>query len=195
MKLSVNCLKEECPVYSKCCQLPTTYFPYNNKLNIIFVGQGGGKEEREQGLPFIGTAGKRLKTCILYVKKLYNRPFGVAFSNTIRDNPDKNRIPNEDEIKYCAQFLIRDIHYLKDKHQLKVVMPLGNAAKSFFVDNNIGIMKDHGKLYHWHSTAIIPSLHPSFLCRQGKFNPQNKLDNILIQDILKALNYNYESLQ
>lgn len=190
--IEVGCSKENCPVFNKCCFLPTTFFPIEDKVDILFVGQGGGADEREQGRPFIGPAGKRLKTIVLQAKKELEKPFGVAFSNTIRDNPEGNRIPTQEEIDVCIQYLFRDIRRLKKRWQLKIIMPLGNHAKSAFIDNKIGITKDRKNIYTVRNDAfgsiiVKPSLHPSFIMRHGKFNHQNEYDRALIDDIKESV--------
>jgi uracil-DNA glycosylase family 4 len=189
--IEVNCKQENCPVFNKCCFLPTTFFPIDNKVNILFIGMGGGSDERKQGRPFVGPAGKRLKTCILKSKSIWGKPFGVGFSNTIRDNPDKNRAPNQNELDFCLKYLFRDIKRLKKVYDLRVVMPLGNHAKSVFIDNKIGITLDRKNIYtvnneSFGSIIVKPSLHPSFLIRKGSFNSEG-IDKILIDDILESL--------
>lgn len=189
--IEVNCQQENCPVFNKCCFLPTTFFHIDNKVDIMFVGMGGGSDERNQGRPFVGPAGKRLKTCILKAKHIWGKPFGVAFSNTIRDNPDGNRAPSSKELDFCLGFLFRDIKRLKKVYNLKVVMPLGNHAKSVFLDNKIGITSDRKNIYsinndNFGSIIVKPSLHPSYLIRNGKFNSHG-IDKLLIDDILESL--------
>jgi len=143
----------------------------------------------------VGDAGKRLKTCILYAKKLWGKPFGVAFGNTIRDNPEGNRIPNPTELEYCLPYLHRDIKRLRKNHGLKVIMPLGNAAKSCFLDNKLGITADRQNIYTITNKAfgtfiVKPSLHPSYIMRHGAFNPKG-WDKYLIDDIIESLNRIY----
>lgn len=191
--LKFKCDETQCSVFQKCCFLPTSYFPIDGHVPILFVGMGGGREEREQHRPFVGDAGKRLKTCILEVKRQLRKPFGVAFSNTIRDNPEDNREPTEEELNCCLKYLYADIQYLKKAHGLKVIMPLGNHAKRVFVDNQIGITLDRENIYkieneHYGSIIIKPSFHPSYLIRNGKFNLQKGNDKLLIEDILESLN-------
>src|SRR4030043_161918 len=88
------CKYKICPVYSKCCFLPTECHPDpQGNISLLFVGQGGGTDERKLGRPFVGRAGKRLRQQVLYVRKHLKKHVGVAFSNSIRDNPDGNRVP------------------------------------------------------------------------------------------------------
>jgi len=190
-KIEVECSQENCPAFNRCCFLPTTFFPVNERVDILFVGMGGGAEERAAGRPFVGPAGQRLKTCVLAAKNQWGHPFGVGFSNTIRDNPPSNREPSKEELKYCIQFLFRDIRRLKKVYELKVIIPLGNHAKSVFLDNKIGITRDRQNIYTikndvFGSIIVKPSLHPSYLIRNGAFNSKG-IDGHLISDILESL--------
>lgn len=105
-------------------------------MDILFVGQGGGKEERREKRPFVGRAGKRLRQLVVYLRGKLNRQFGVAFSNTIRDNPEDNRPPDYDEFEYCLSYLYRDIAELKTKG-LKCVIALGNPSKRALIKGSL----------------------------------------------------------
>jgi len=185
--LKCKCDNKDCVGHwtGHCCFLPTHCFVIDGKVDILFVGQGGGAEEREQELPFVGMAGKRLKNIILTVKKEIGG-FGVAFSNTIRDNPENNRVPLQEEVDNCIGYLKKDVTYLVKNHGLKVIMPLGNHSNQVITKSNIGITSDRGNVYKVNfgvDINVVPSLHPSYLMRNG-----TKFDKLLKQDIVKALN-------
>lgn len=192
--IECDCRNHNCPVFSKCCFLPTECHPdKKGNISILFVGQGGGSDERKRKRPFIGRAGKRLREQILYMRKDLKRHVGVAFSNTIRDNPEDNRIPTEEELKFCLEFLYRDIAALK-KRGLGVVIPLGNAAKSALIEGSGAMSKAHGTLFtlkneYFGEISVIPTYHPSYIIRNvPKFNPDkiSKLDDIVLTDFFKA---------
>jgi DNA polymerase len=163
-------------------------------ISILFVGQGGGRDERKLKRPFIGRAGKRLRQQVLYARKKLGKHFGVAFSNTIRDNPQDNRIPTEEELNFCLPFLYADIKALMARG-LKVVVPLGNAAKSALITSGTeGMFKDHGKVFHvkdceFGAIKVIPTYHPSYVMRTvANFNVEqpSELDLTVIRDITYA---------
>lgn len=205
-KIPVNCSTKSCPVYSKCCFLPTEYYLSDSgKVHILFVGQGGGTDERKQKRPFVGKAGVRLRSIVFYLRNKLKMKFGVAFSNTIRDNPEGNRPPAFDEVKCCMPYLYRDIVSLK-KLGLNLIVPLGVSAKRTIIPSSLTSMSDHGSVYYtWGDNfgkmLCVPTYHPSFLLRTmgSKFkiseNPQgNKKDynKIAADDISKALFYAYK---
>ena len=196
--LDCNCTNMACPVRFKCCFLPTEYYlSMNGTVDILFVGQGGGFYERKSKRPFTGPAGKHLREIVAYVRKQLGEHIGVAFSNTIRDNPDQNRAPNNNELDACLPYLYRDIVKLKELG-LRVVMPLGNVSKLALIpDCHSSISKDHGSVYYVQNDVIgkmpfIPTYHPSYLVRMGavKLNTENMIDadKVAIEDIIKAYN-------
>jgi len=192
-----DCKFQECPVYKKCCFLPTEYFLFEDKLKILFIGQGGGATERIQKRPFCGRAGEYLRELIIYCMKQNKKTVGIAFSNTIRDNPDGNRVPSETELTWCMRHLITDIVKLKE-FGLSVIIPLGNAATSVFLKGQMQpITKSRGKCYQYvvdsHTFTVIPTYHPSYLLRQAQnvkhFNPttMTQFDENVISDVSMAI--------
>lgn len=198
LSLPVGCNKKRCPVFAKCCRLPTEYYlgPVTGTVDILFVGQGGGKDERRKLRPFIGRAGQRLRNLVVYLRTKTKINFGVAFSNTIRDNPEDNRPPESEELKSCLSYLYRDIAFLKDKG-LKCVVPLGNPSKRALIEKSSPSMEsDHGKVYKvcnavFGEVVMIPTYHPSYLCRNHQVwhpNKPGKFELLALEDIEKALN-------
>jgi len=195
--MKCNCIENSCPVFSKCCFLPTECHPDpEGKVSLLFIGQGGGSDERKQGRPFIGRAGTRLRQQVLYIRKKLGKHIGVAFSNSIRDNPDGNRVPTPQEYKYCLKHLYKDIAELK-KRGLGMLIPLGNASKLVFMPGSGSMLMDHGRITNFLNKAfgrinIMPTYHPSYVIRNApKFNDKclSEYDKIVLKDILKA----YES--
>lgn len=196
--IKIKCEKTECPAHHKCCFLPTEIDPTpDNRIHILFVGQGGGSVEREEKRPFMGVAGKRLRFLVESIREKSKEPLGVAYSNVIRDNPDFNRVPAEMELKSCLPFLFRDIKGLQ-KLGLKVIIPLGNAAKLALIEGAPKIIsKDHGILYQVpHDEcgvlSMVPTYHPSYLIRMSRkldVRRLPKFDALFIKDLIKAIKY------
>lgn len=194
--IKCDCTETDCPVYHKCCFLPTEInADPEGGVSILFIGQGGGSDERTRGRPFIGRAGTRLRQQVLFVRKKLGKHVGVAFSNSIRDNPDGNRVPTPKEYKYCLKYLYRDIALLK-KRGLKVIIPLGNASKDVFMPNTGAMSVCHGRITNFSNSAFghinqMPTYHPSFVMRNAPKFEDTKLseyDKIVLKDIIKALN-------
>jgi len=190
-KIDVNCESLDCHCKSECCFLPTEYISSNNEtVDIMFIGQGGGSQEREQVRPFVGKSGELLKKVIYDLLDKNDFCIGVAFSNTIRNNPDNNREPYVTEVKECIKYLNRDIEILIKKG-LKVIVPLGNHAKSVILPSlkNVPMSKCNGIVYRLKNGLVaIPTYHPSSILRQLSINHgQSAYLEKLIDSMFKAM--------
>lgn len=169
----------DCSVSSICNYLPTTIFPINGRVDILFVGQG------------IGAPYKRLKDLLIQVMKRYPRKFGVAFTNVTRNN----NVRSIDEETHCRVHLVNDILKLKQEFKLEVIIPLGNDSCKPFINTDVKITKDHGKLFGMKIgekiLRIMPTYHPSYIIRNKKIHDHNRLhvlEKEFIEDVTNALN-------
>ena len=119
----------------------------NIHANILFVGESPGKNEDEQGIPFVGSAGKNLDLLLEKVKLSLDE---IYITNILKCRPPENRDPLPEEIKAHTPWLIKQIQEMKPK----VVCSLGNYATKFFLangnvdlmDKQPGITSVHGKV-------------------------------------------------
>lgn len=196
--IKVDCTKETCPSKSNCCFLPTEIHPSpDGKVDILFVGQGGGQYERKYLRPFIGPAGRRLRELVVEARNRLKQHFGVAFSNTIRDNPKDNRVPNQEELEACLGYLYRDIKTLQPKG-LKVVMLMGKSATAALAPMLSGYMiKVHGRMAMikndvFGAITVMSTFHPAYLIRCcPRFDPENisGYDKMTFYDIARAVDF------
>lgn len=138
----------------------------NPEAKILFVGEAPGKFEDEQGLPFVGKAGKNLDNLLAKIGLTLN---DVYIANILKYRPPENRDPNEEEIKSHTPYLIKQIKII----QPKVICSLGNFSTKFFLANgNADKMKEqpgittlHGKVrvieFQNHKIKLIPLFHPA----------------------------------
>ena len=145
----------------------------NLNAGIMFIGEAPGKNEDEQGLPFVGAAGKNLDKLLEKVGLTIN---DVYIANILKCRPPENRNPTNDEIKAHTPWLIEQIKEIKPK----VICSLGNyATKFFFADGKVdemekmpGITQVHGrrKLMEFHGLKIklIPLFHPAAIIYNRK---------------------------
>jgi DNA polymerase len=140
----------------------------------VFVGEGPGYEEDQQGRPFVGAAGQLLTDIIVKGMKL--RREDVYICNIVKCRPPDNRNPEPDEIGACEPFLIKQLQAIKPK----VIVALGNVAAKTLLKTTEGITKLRGK---WHTyqglsavtpgqagIPLMPTFHPAYLLR----NPRDK---------------------
>ena len=114
----------------------------NPKADLVFVGEGPGADEDEQGLPFVGRAGKKL-TEIIEKGMLLDREKDTYICNIVKCRPPGNRDPEKEEIVACNPFLIQQLKAI----QPKVVVALGKPAASTLLGRNVPITKERGT---WH---------------------------------------------
>jgi len=130
---------------------------------IVFVGEGPGFEEDQQGRPFVGRAGKLLDKMIQAMG--YSRT-DVYICNVVKCRPPENRTPQPDEIESCSPFLIKQISALNPK----VICALGASAAQSLLGSGKPISQLRGKIHLWRGIPLICTYHPAYLLR----NPVQK---------------------
>ena len=146
----------------------------NPHADIVFVGEGPGADEDEQGLPFIGRAGKKLTEIIEKGMKL-NRERDTYICNIVKCRPPKNRDPEADEITACNPFLIKQLQAIRPK----AIIALGKPAASTLLGRTVPIMKERGNWYEYEGIPLMLTLHPAYLLRAYTLeNRRNVMDDM-----------------
>lgn len=125
---------------------------------IMFIGEAPGKNEDEQGIPFVGRAGKLLRK-FLEETGFKEKDFYIA--NTIKCRPPENRKPTKEEKLACEKYLLKQIEIVNPK----IVVLLGATALESFIKTKITITKARGELFEINNRRYIPLFHPSYLLR------------------------------
>jgi DNA polymerase len=163
---------KESPLYEY--RVEHKYFPVvgegSHTAHIIFIGEAPGKNEAETGRPFCGKSGKVLDNMLESIK--LNRS-DVYITNIVKDRPQENRDPTEEEIKLYAPFLDRQIEII----QPEVIATLGRFSMAYIMNrfglsDKIGTIGDlHGKEFiaqtDFGPIAIIPLYHPAVALYDG----------------------------
>jgi DNA polymerase len=133
---------------------------------LVFLGEAPGRDEDEQGEPFVGRAGGLLNDIITKGMKL--RREDVYICNILRCRPPGNRNPMPDEAWHCRPFLDRTLEIIKPKF----ICCLGAiAAKNLLAsEQTIGAMR--GKILDYNGIKVVCTYHPAYLLR----NPTAKKD-------------------
>lgn len=138
----------------------------NIDADILFVGEAPGRNEDEQGLPFVGAAGKNLDNLLGKVGLSLN---DIYIANILKCRPPENRDPLPEEIKAHTPWLLKQIREIKPK----VICSLGNYATKFFLaqcdvdqmNKQPGITSVHGKVRMIKiddlKIKLIPLFHPA----------------------------------
>ncbi len=148
----------------------------NLNADILFVGEAPGRKEDEEGIPFVGAAGKRLDALLERVGLSLD---DIYVANILKCRPPQNRDPLPEEIKAHTPWLIKQIKEIKPK----VICSLGNYATKFFLANgDVDLMKNqpgitslHGKprtiVFKGLSVRFIPLFHPAAIIYNQKLIP------------------------
>jgi uracil-DNA glycosylase len=145
--------------------------------DLVFVGEGPGHHEDQQGLPFVGRAGQLLDRMIAAMG--YERD-GVYICNVVKCRPPDNRTPLPTEAAACAPFLVAQLELV----QPKAIVALGRCAAE-----NLSCVPPAGKWRgiwgEWRGIPVMPTYHPAFLLRSPQFKKPVWED---LQEVLKLLN-------
>lgn len=131
----------------------------NPNAALVFVGEGPGQEEDQQGRPFVGAAGQLLTDIIVKGMKL-NRE-DVYICNIVKCRPPNNRNPEPDEIGACEPFLIKQLEAIKPK----MIVGLGNVAVKTLLKTKDGITSLRGSWKTYQGIPLMPTFHPAYLLR------------------------------
>ena len=156
-------LQNECSTCVK-CSLSTTrknvVFGRGNPNSKLFVvGEGPGQQEDEQGLAFVGRAGKMLDSVFLSVGIDTNEDCYI--SNIVKCRPPNNRKPLANEVKECLPWLNEQIELIKPK----VIVLAGSTAVQSYLNIDEPISQLRGKWIVKEDIKYMPIFHPSYLLR------------------------------
>jgi len=159
----------------------------NERSPLVFVGEGPGADEDQQGLPFVGRAGQLLTQMIDNTASregiAIRRP-DVYICNVVKCRPPENRTPLPDEMEICGQFLFRQLMTIKPK----AICVLGATAMKALLNNKEGITKARGKWHKWRDVPVMITYHPSYLLRQ--YNQEAKRE--AWEDLKTLLHFVYD---
>lgn len=128
------------------------------KAQLVFVGEGPGRDEDQQGEPFVGRAGQLLTQMIVAMGL---RRQDVYICNVVKCRPPENRLPEKDEIATCSPFLMRQLAVI----QPKVICCLGACSAQTLLNTNQGISRFRGEWFDYRGVKLIATYHPAYLLR------------------------------
>ncbi len=130
----------------------------NPKAQLVFVGEGPGRDEDEQGEPFVGRAGKLLTDMIAAMGL---RRQDVYICNVVKCRPPENRLPEKDEIAACSPFLMRQLGVISPK----VICCLGACSAQTLLNTTQGISRFRGEWFDFRGAKLMATYHPAYLLR------------------------------
>jgi uracil-DNA glycosylase len=138
---------------------------------IILIGEAPGKNEDEQGKPFVGPAGRLLNQAL---EKADIKRDEVFITNVVKCRPPGNRVPENDELSICKQYMYREISLIAPK----IICILGSTAYSSILGGK-SITKNRGKIVERNGLKYFLTIHPA----AAIYNKD--LRSVLNNDLLK----------
>jgi DNA polymerase len=128
------------------------------KADLVFVGEGPGREEDLSGEPFVGPAGELL-TKIIAAMQLTREV--VYICNVVKCRPPRNRLPQPEEMAACMPFLKAQLRTIRPK----VICTLGACATQALLETDTPISKLRGRFHDYGKSRLMPTFHPAYLLR------------------------------
>jgi uracil-DNA glycosylase len=130
----------------------------NANADLMFIGEAPGASEDEQGVPFVGRAGKLLETLL---NEIGVERKDVFIANTLKCRPPGNRDPLPVELDNCQEYLLRQVELI----QPSVICTLGNFATKLLRGDPTGITRLHGQSQELvlgkRAVRLYPIYHPA----------------------------------
>ena len=121
---------------------------------IMFVGEGPGQNEDEQGRPFVGAAGKFLTELL---ESIGLKRSDVFITNIVKCRPPNNRVPRKSEIDTCNPYLQSQIRLINPR----ILCALGTPAINTLIGDEYSASKLHGKPLTKGEVTMLPMYHPA----------------------------------
>jgi len=152
--------EHECPLIATRTKL--VFGAGNADADLMFVGEAPGFHEDQQGLPFVGRAGKLLDELLHEIGLSRG---DVFVGNVLKCRPPDNRDPTPEEIAICSPYLDRQIELIRPR----VICTLGNFATKLITGSQQGITKVHGVAQDRElgglPVRVFPLFHPAAALR------------------------------
>ncbi|MDD4003035.1 MAG: uracil-DNA glycosylase [Clostridia bacterium] len=150
---------------------------------IMLIGEAPGREEVEQGKPFVGKAGKNLAE---FMQVLGIERKNIFITNTVKFRPVKisdcntvsNRPPTDDEIRLFLPYLLKEIDVISPK----IIVTLGNTPLKALLGGGVTVGKLHGTINNFGGRTLYALYHPAAII----YNPP--LKDVYINDLKKLKN-------
>jgi len=144
--------------------------------DLVFIGEGPGFHENEQGRPFVGAAGRFLEELLASIGLSREQVF---ICNVIKCRPPGNRDPQSDEMQACAKYLDRQIRAINPK----IIVTLGRFSMArYFTNARISVI--HGKASMAMGRLVVPMYHPAAALHQPSLRRVVKEDFALLPELI-----------
>ncbi len=151
--------------------------PYNAR--VMFIGEGPGQNEDEQGKPFVGRGGMLLDKMLDAVD--LSREKNVFIANMVKCRPPQNRDPMPDEMEACLPYLREQVRLIRPK----IIVCLGRIAAQRLISPDFKVTKQHGEFYDKNGVLMMATLHPAAILRNPGQKPAAFEDFLKLREVIK----------
>ena len=148
----------------------------NTEAEVLFIGEGPGANEDEQGLPFVGRSGQLLDKYLFAID--LDRKKNCYIANIVKCRPPHNRDPLPTESEACMPWLREQFKLL----QPKIVVCLGRIAAQRMIRADFSVTKEHGTFIEKNGILFMGTFHPAALLRQPQNKPEAFGDFVALRD-------------
>lgn len=147
---------------------------------LMFIGEGPGQVEDEEGLAFVGPAGQLLTRMLAAISLPRDR---VYICNIVKCRPPNNRVPTPEEAEKCMLHLRMQVALVRPR----VIVLLGSTAARNTLGPDIRITRDRGRWFERKGVWMMPTYHPSALLRDASKKRDAWADMQSLRDKLMEL--------
>ena len=171
-------LKQDCMACRGCALAETrtnvVFGDGARDAEILFIGEGPGQNEDEQGVPFVGRAGQLLDDMLEIIHLDRTK---VYIANVVKCRPPQNRDPLNVEQDACIGWLRRQTALLRPK----IIVCLGRIAAKAIIKEDFKITSEHGQWFTRGGVQMTAIYHPAALLRDAGKRPEAFVDLKSIQ--------------
>lgn len=169
--MDMDTLKAECLSCTRCELCATrTNVVFGQGVpdaEVLFVGEGPGQSEDEQGLPFVGRSGQLLDKYLFAID--LDREKNCYIANIVKCRPPENRDPLGVEQDACIGYLRRQVALLRPK----IIVCLGRIAAMRIIKPDFKITREHGQWFEKNGFQMMAVYHPAALLRDPRRRPES----------------------
>lgn len=144
---------------------------------VMFIGEGPGFHENEQGRPFVGAAGKFLDELLASINM---KRSDVFIGNVVKCRPPGNRDPLPEELEACREYLERQIQAINPK----VIVTLGRYSMAHFLPN-AKISSVHGQAFKVKGRLVVAMYHPAAALHQQSLRSTVEQDFARLPELIQ----------
>ena len=187
-------LKAQCLECSRCALAQTrTNVVFGTGVptaRVMFIGEGPGQHEDEEGLPFVGRSGKLLDQYLEAIDLDRNKNIFIA--NIVKCRPPQNRDPLPEEWEACMPWLREQFRLIRPK----IIVCLGRIAAQRMIRADFSVTKEHGTFIEKNGVLFMGTLHPAALLRNPRQKPMAFEDFVALREkILEVCPETYDGAE